>query len=121
MMQAIKDTAQCSRCGCIALPDATKCPKCGTAYNGNGAKAMFDTVSYFSSPRVVEEEEDHVQVIRAYYQLTCPRHGKIHVRATIVGSPIKCPFKEGSFREKRGKRPINEGKILCKSSPKKVP
>ena len=38
MMQAVKDKVQCSRCGCIALPDATKCPKCGASYNGNGTR-----------------------------------------------------------------------------------
>ena len=95
MMQVIKDTVRCSRCGCIALPDATKCPKCGAAYDGNGAKEMIDTVSYFSSPGMEKpriETDDDIRVIRAYYQLTCPRHGRIHVRATVIGSPIKCPF-----------------------------
>lgn len=94
-MQVIKDTVQCSRCGCIALPDATKCPKCGTAYNENGAKQMIDTIRCFSSPSIEEpmmEKDGDVRLIRAYYQLTCPRHGKIHVRATVIGSPIKCPF-----------------------------
>ena len=95
MMQVIKDTVQCSRCGCIALPDATKCPKCGVAYDGNGAKQMIDTIRCFSSPSIEEprmEKDGDVRVIRAYYQLTCPRHGKIHVKATVIGSPIKCPF-----------------------------
>jgi ribosomal protein L40E len=82
MVQVVKDTIQCLRCGCIALPDATKCPKCGASYNGNGKKETFDNMSYFPSTKVV----------RAYYQLTCSRHGRIHVKATVIGSTVKCPF-----------------------------
>jgi len=88
-MQAVKDTVQCSRCGCIALPDATKCPKCGASYNGNGAKEALSAISYLSSPLM---EDADTKVVRAYYQLTCSRHGKIYVKATVIGSPIKCPF-----------------------------
>ncbi len=89
MMQITKDTRQCSRCGCIALPDATKCPKCGSAYNGNGAKDALEPITYLTESIV---EDANTKVVRAHYQLTCGRHGKIHVRATVISSPIKCPF-----------------------------
>jgi hypothetical protein len=88
-MQAVKERVQCSRCGCIALPDATRCPKCGASYNGNGSKEAVSAISYFPSPLI---EEADTKVVRAYYQLTCSRHGRIHVKATVIGSPIKCPF-----------------------------
>ena len=88
-MQAVKETVQCSRCGCIALPDATRCPKCGASYSDNGAKEAIGALSYLSSPLM---EDADTKVVRAYYQLTCSRHGKIHVKATVIGSPIKCPF-----------------------------
>jgi hypothetical protein len=88
-MQAVKDKVQCSRCGCIALPDATKCPKCGASYNGNGAKEAVSATSYL---QVAAMEDADTEVVRAYYQLTCSRHGKIHVKATVIGSPIRCPF-----------------------------
>jgi ribosomal protein L40E len=90
MMQAIKDTVQCSRCGCIALPDATKCPKCGALYNGHRAKEIVDTISYLPAPTIIDDNK--IKLVRVYYQLTCHRHGKIHVKATVVGSPVKCPF-----------------------------
>jgi len=90
MIQAIKDTIQCSRCSCIALPDATKCPKCGASYNGSGAKEIVDTFSYLPNPTIVEDTS--IKVVRAYYQLTCHRHGKIHVKAMVIGSSVKCPF-----------------------------
>ncbi|MBM3142352.1 MAG: hypothetical protein FJ005_04800 [Chloroflexi bacterium] len=91
MMPAVKDTVQCSRCGCIALPDATKCPKCGALYNGNGKKeTVDDAMNYLPRPMIVEDT--NIKVVRAYYQLTCYRHGKIHVKATVIGSPVKCPF-----------------------------
>jgi ribosomal protein L40E len=90
MIQVVKDTIQCSRCGCIALPDATKCPKCGASYIANGKKESFDSV-YFSPPQIVSDNSN-TKVVRAYYQLTCSRHGKIHVKAAVVGTPITCPF-----------------------------
>jgi ribosomal protein L40E len=88
-MQAVKETVQCSRCGCIALPDATRCPKCGASYNGNRAEKAVSAISYLSSPLMTDAD---TKVVRAYYQLTCSRHGRIYVKATVIGSPIKCPF-----------------------------
>jgi hypothetical protein len=90
MIQVVKDIVQCSRCGCIALPDSTRCPKCGASYNGNGKKEASDDKSYFSDPTIVGDT--NTKVVRAYYQLTCSRHGKIHVKATVIGSSVKCPF-----------------------------
>jgi len=90
MVQTIKETIQCSRCGCIALPDATKCPKCGALYNGNGKRDTFDSIGYFPTPPIVEDAD--TKVVRAYYQLTCSRHGRIHVKAAVIGSSVKCPF-----------------------------
>ena len=91
-MQAVKDKVQCSRCGCIALPDATKCPKCGASYNGNGTREAKEAVGAASYLPVAAMEDADTRVVRAYYQLTCSRHGKIYVKATVIGSPIKCPF-----------------------------
>jgi hypothetical protein len=90
MIQIVKDTIQCSRCGCIALPDATKCPKCGASYNGNGKRETFDNISYFPTPAILEDTS--AKVVRAYYQLTCSRHGRIHVKAAVIGTSVKCPF-----------------------------
>jgi len=90
MMQVVKDTIQCSRCGCIALPDATKCPKCGASYIVNGKRETFDSVGFFPAPAILEDT--NAKVVRAYYQLTCSRHGRIHVKASVIGSSVKCPF-----------------------------
>ncbi len=90
MIQLMKDTIQCSRCGCIALPDATKCPKCGASYILSGKKEVFDSVGFF--PTSVVSEDSNTKVVRAYYQLTCSRHGRIHVKAAVIGSSVKCPF-----------------------------
>jgi hypothetical protein len=89
-MQAVKETIKCSRCGCIALPDATKCPKCGASYNSDRAREITGIMSYLSDHSVIEDNS--TRVVRAYYQFTCCRHGKIDVKATVIGSPIKCPF-----------------------------
>ena len=89
MIQTVKETVQCSKCGCIALPDATRCPKCGAAYNSNGSKETTDPMACLASPVM---QDASAKVVRAYYQLTCSRHGKIHVKAAVVSSPIRCPF-----------------------------
>lgn len=91
-MQAVRTTIRCTRCGCIALPDATKCPKCGEDYrnpSNTGAKEIIDPFAYLSTTKV---DVDGIKIIRAYYQLTCPHHGQVHVRATVIGAPVKCPF-----------------------------
>jgi len=31
-MQSINTTVRCAECGCIALADATKCPRCSKTY-----------------------------------------------------------------------------------------
>jgi ribosomal protein L40E len=90
MIQVVKDTIQCSRCGCIALPDATKCPKCGASYIVSEKREPFDNMSFSSPPAVLEDTS--AKVVRAYYQLTCSRHGRIYVKAAVIGSSIKCPF-----------------------------
>jgi len=88
-MRAVKETVQCSRCGCIALPDASKCPRCGTTYNGNRVKDLMNTVNYFPNPVI---EDTDIQVVQAYYQLTCHYHGRVNVKATVIAPTIKCPF-----------------------------
>ena len=90
MMQVVKETIQCSRCGCIALPDATKCPKCGASYIVNEKREIFDNVGFFPATTMLEDTS--AKVVRAYYQLTCTRHGRIQVKAAVIGSSVKCPF-----------------------------
>lgn len=34
-MQIINKVHKCSACGCIAFPDATRCPKCDMPFNHN--------------------------------------------------------------------------------------
>jgi len=102
-MQAVKETIRCIRCGCIALPDANRCPKCGASYRDpsiNAHREMFDPFTYLAPAKIddvgdnVNPDTSIIKIIRAYYQLTCPRHGTVHVRATVIGSPVKCPFCE---------------------------
>ena len=88
-MHAVKETIQCSRCGCIALPDATKCPKCGAPYNGDRME-LAGLMSYLTDHGAAADAGS--KVVRAYYELTCCRHGRIHVKASVIGSSVKCPF-----------------------------
>jgi hypothetical protein len=91
-MQILRGTISCNRCGCIALPDATRCPKCGALYERNGTpKPVVETVNYYPTPTIANA---NIQVIRAHYQLTCHHHGTIQVKASVIGTPVKCPFCE---------------------------
>ena len=89
MMQAVRDKVQCSRCGCIALPDATRCPRCGALYSSR-PKETVSVIDCISRPMI---ENEDTRMVRAYYQFTCRQHGRIHVKATVIGSAIKCPFR----------------------------
>ena len=89
MIQAVKETIRCSICGCIALADATKCPKCGASYRGNKAGAKIDAISCVSNPVVSTED---IKAIRAHYQFTCLHCGKVCIESTVVWRTIKCPF-----------------------------
>jgi hypothetical protein len=91
-MQAVRTTIRCTRCGCIALPDAIKCPKCGEDYrnpSNNAAKEIIDSFAYLAATKV---DAPGIKVIRAYYQISCPHHGQVYVRATVTDTPVKCPF-----------------------------
>ena len=92
-MQGIKETIECVRCGCIALPDATKCPKCGAHYyeshEGNKAKEIINAIDYISNSGI---EDIDTRVIRASYQFICPHHGRVSVKAVVIAPKIKCPF-----------------------------
>ena len=45
-MQIINKTVRCSECGCIALPDAIKCPKCSNTYRKPEATCMSKIKTY---------------------------------------------------------------------------
>jgi len=89
-MPILRDTIKCNKCGCIALPDAIRCPKCGSQYEREKAmQPPIDPLKCYSSPA---SSRANIQVIRAYYQLSCIHHGTVQVRASVIGAPLKCPF-----------------------------
>lgn len=93
MMQAIKEIAQCSRCGCIALPDATRCPKCGAPYRESKGDTFSHTIDQLiSKPVNLVKTPDNIRIVRAHYELDCPYHGKVRVKATVVSPSMRCPF-----------------------------
>lgn len=89
-MPAIKEMFECSKCGCIRLPDATKCPRCGLAYDRDGTETTVNNIGYLT--RSAGTRETSIEIIGTYYRLTCPHHGRINVRATVAVPTIKCPF-----------------------------
>ena len=91
-MPILRETIKCSKCGCLALPDAIRCPKCGSQYERERpTKPLIDPLKCYESPAI---ESTNMKVIRAYYQLSCVRHGIVQVRASVIGTPLKCPFCE---------------------------
>jgi hypothetical protein len=96
-MQIINKTIQCSECGCIALPDAISCPKCGTSYRAQkerrDIKEIFGTISGLSTQDPLDASQS---IMRAYYQLICPHHGQVDVRTTAIVPTVKCPLCPGN-------------------------
>lgn len=88
-MLSVREILKCPRCGCHILPDATKCPKCGTLYDSNGIESVVDPINYPAKPKLGNTD---VEILIANYQLTCARHGKINIKATVIAPMIKCPF-----------------------------
>jgi len=86
---SIKELLGCPKCGCTILPDAIKCPNCGTTYDDNGTGNVVDKITYSPQPGI---REIGIKAIVAYYQFTCPHHGRVNVRATVMAPTIKCPF-----------------------------
>lgn len=93
MLQAVKETVRCSRCGCIALPDASRCPRCGAAYHEDKNISLPDTMNdVVVEPPQITRESDCIKVIRANYQLDCPHHGKVYIKAAVISPSMRCPF-----------------------------
>lgn len=96
-MQIINKTIQCAECGCIAFPDAIRCPKCGASYREGKAKKemkeIFRNISYF--PAQGSDDSDKT-IMKAYYQIICPHHGQVDVKAAVIVPVIKCPICQGS-------------------------
>ncbi len=93
MLQAIKERAECPRCGCIALPDATRCPKCGARYHESKTNEFSHAIDQIlSKPANLSRPPDDVRIVRANYELDCPYHGKVRVKATVVSQSMRCPF-----------------------------
>lgn len=93
MLQAIKETVRCSRCGCIALPDAARCPKCGAPYHEDRTSEFSRTIDQIiSKPANLARAPSDVRIIRANYELDCPYHGKVRVKAAVVSPSMRCPF-----------------------------
>ena len=96
-MQIINKTIRCSQCGCIAFPDAMRCPKCNNSYRDGRAKAEIREISksidYFSTQWW---DTTGSTTINAYYQLTCPHHGQIDIKTAMVLPLKKCPLCHGA-------------------------
>lgn len=88
-VENIKELLGCSKCGCLILPDATKCPNCGVVYNDIGGGSVTDNPCF---PSKLKIKETGVEAIVAYYHFACPHHGRVHVRATVTTPTIRCPF-----------------------------
>jgi|GEM_PF-389594 hypothetical protein len=93
MLQVLDETVQCAKCGCLVLPDAARCPKCGAKYQeGKSVEANHRTAPATSRPANPDPLFHHVRVVHAHYDLDCPYHGKVRIKATVVSPSVRCPF-----------------------------
>jgi ribosomal protein L40E len=90
MESIVKEKNKCLKCGCTAVPDATKCPNCNTVYNHHEKQETFTNDNPY--PAELKNRKSKTQLVTARYQLICPVHGKINIRSTTTSSLVKCPF-----------------------------
>jgi len=79
MAQALVEILRCDKCGFIVVPDAIKCPKCNAVYKDSEGKDIIGELKYFTRTKIENVAITDTEVIRAYYQLTCPRHGRVNI------------------------------------------
>ncbi len=91
-MQIVNKTHRCSKCGCIAFPDAIRCPKCDTIYNDNKAggssKAIFSTMDYSSNSRPAYTD---MRTIWAHNEPVHPLPDTIGINVTIIVPTTAAP------------------------------
>ncbi len=91
-MPSIKEILECPRCGCLILPDSTKCPKCGINYDGFTYSEVVDSIESNTYPSKLKVGNDSVEILVARYEFSCPQHGKVNVKSAVITPKIKCPF-----------------------------
>ena len=92
-MQIINKTVQCTECGCIAFPDAIHCPKCGASYRETKRKSeISEVVKRITCFSLQEPADASKSIIETYYQLICPHHGQVDVKASVAIPTVKCPL-----------------------------
>ncbi len=96
-MQIINKTIQCPECGCIAFPDAIYCPKCGISYRaGKSKREMKEIIGNINYLQIQGLDNTDKTLMKAYYQLICPHHGQVDVKAAVIVPVMKCPLCQGS-------------------------
>jgi hypothetical protein len=86
----IKDNLECTSCGCVMVPDATKCPNCNTDYNYDEKQNPDPNSNFY--PGELRDKRPDTEVITVRYRLICPQHGRIDIRSAVTVSTVKCPF-----------------------------
>jgi uncharacterized membrane protein YvbJ len=67
-MQIINKTTSCPICGCICLPDAYHCPKCGKSFVVNKEKGM-DTTMPSTRAAISITDDKHIPQFSRYYTI----------------------------------------------------
>ena len=93
-MQIIAKTIQCAECGCIAMADATYCPKCGSSYRkAKGTKYAADIIRSCNYP--VSTGVSYVKRLpqNIIYQFVCPCCDDGNIDPTKLLMSLKCPLR----------------------------
>ena len=92
-MQTLNRTIECTECGCLSFPDATLCPRCGAKYIKKVESNYYRDVNNVPSEFSMSKFNDVNELMWwSSYQFSCPIHGNISVKASVISPSIKCPF-----------------------------
>ena len=93
MQKTLNRMIQCAECGCISFPDATICPKCGAKYIKKLEDSdCIDIMGADYDPSISRFDNVNELSWWSHYNFTCPIHGNINIKATVISRSIKCPF-----------------------------
>ncbi len=75
---------KCTKCGRPLAPEHKKCLFCGAPVPLNGGAPLVEGATYATDVNTYQ--------VTATYTMTCPNHGRVVIKSSVLVDKIKCPF-----------------------------